>query len=269
MINWNVVGEYRKIMTNWNIIGERPRKFCLFTSCDPKYLRDHARAYISSCAKAGNNVHLHVINASVNDWTYMQILKMGYKHMYPSGEMTVSSEDTDLSSISQEQKRTYYACNRFIVASSVITQPMLITDIDCLIMKHIDPLETDLGIFLREPLPGVNDWEREGSRVAAGAVFVKETAKDFLESVAQIILDNELRWFLDQTALSISYQHFKNKYSWFAFGTDFLDWEFLPNTKIWTGKGDRKYNNPQYLNSKKHYHDIFPKLSEEYWLKKL
>ena len=269
MINWNIIGEYRKIMTNWNIIGERPRKFCLFTSCDPKYLRDHARAYISSCAKAGNNVHLHVINASVNDWTYMQILKMGYKHMYPSGEMTVSSEDTDLSSISQEQKRTYYACNRFIVASSIITQPMLITDIDCLIMKHIYPLETDLGIFLREPLPGVNDWEREGSRVAAGAVFVKETAKDFLESVAQIILDNELRWFLDQTALSISYQHFKNKYSWFAFGTDFLDWEFLPNTKIWTGKGDRKYNNPQYLNSKKHYHDIFPKLSEEYWLKKL
>ena len=266
MINWNVVGEYRKIMTNWNIIGERPRKFCLFTSCDPKYLRDHARAYISSCAKAGNNVHLHVINASVNDWTYMQILKIGYKHMYPSGEMTVSSEDTDLSSISQEQKRTYYACNRFIVASSVITQPMLITDIDCLIMKHIDPLETDLGIFLREPLPGVNDWEREGSRVAAGAVFVKETAKDFLESVAQIILDNELRWFLDQTALSISYQHFKNKYSWFAFGTDFMDWEFLPNTTIWTGKGDRKYNNPKYLGMKNYCYDAFPELSKEYWL---
>jgi len=251
---------------NWNVIGERPRKFCLFTSCDPKYLRDHAQAYISSCAKAENNVHLHVINASVNDWTYMQTLKMGYKLMFPSGEMTISSEDTDLPTISDEQKRTYYACNRFIVASSIITQPMLITDIDCLIMKHIDPLETDLGIFLREPLPGVNDWEREGSRVAAGAVFVKETAKEFLEGAAQIILDNEWRWFLDQNALNVSYQHFKTKYTCTAFGTDFMDWEFIDGTTIWTGKGDRKYSNPKYLGMKKHYYDAFPKLSEEYWL---
>ena len=253
-------------MITWNVIGERPRKFCLFTSCDPKYLIEHARAYISSCAKAKNNVHLHVINASVNDWTYMQTLKMGYNILFPSGEMTISSEDTDLSTISQEQKRTYYACNRFIVASSIISQPMLITDIDCLIMKHIDPLETDLGIFLREPLPGVNDWEREGSRVAAGAVFVKETAKDFLESISQIILDNELRWFLDQTALSISYQHFKNKYSCTAFGTDFMDWEFIDGTTIWTGKGDRKYSNPKYLGMKNYCYDAFPELSKGYWL---
>jgi len=251
---------------NWNVIGERPRKFCLFTSCDPKYLRDHAQAYISSCAKAENNVHLHVINASVNDWTYMQILKMGYKLMFPSGEMTISSEDTDLSRISDEHKRTYYACNRFIVASSIITQPMLITDIDCLIMKHIDPLETDLGIFLREPLPGVNDWEREGSRVAAGAVFVRETAKEFLQSVAQIILDNEWRWFLDQNALNVSYQHFKTKYTCTAFGTDFMDWEFIDGTTIWTGKGDRKYNNPKYLGMKNYCYDAFPELSKGYWL---
>ena len=254
------------MMITWNVIGERPRKFCLFTSCDPKYLRDHAQAYISSCAKAENNVHLHVINASVNDWTYMQILKMGYKLMFPSGEMTISSEDTDLPTISEEQKRTYYACNRFIVASSIINQPMLITDIDCLIMKHIDPLETDLGIFLREPLPGVNDWEREGSRVAAGAVFVKETAKEFLQSVAQIILDNEWRWFLDQTALSISYQHFKTKYTCTAFGTDFMDWEFIDGTTIWTGKGDRKYSNPKYLGMKNYCYDAFPELSKGYWL---
>jgi hypothetical protein len=191
---------------------------------------------------------------------------MGYKLMFPSGEMTISSEDTDLSRISDEHKRTYYACNRFIVASSIITQPMLITDIDCLIMKHINPLETDLGIFLREPLPGVNDWEREGSRVAAGAVFVKETAKEFLEGAAQIILDNEWRWFLDQNALSVSYQHFRNKYTCTAFGTDFMDWEFIDGTTIWTGKGDRKYSNPKYLGMKKHYYDAFPKLSEEYWL---
>ncbi len=253
-------------MINWNVIGERPKSFCLFTSCDSKYLQDHARAYISSCAKAENNVHLHVINADADDWTYMQTLKMRYNILFPHGEMTISSEDTDLLTISEEEKRTYYACNRFIIASSMITAPMLITDIDCLIMTHLDPLDTDLGLFLREPLPGVNDWEREGSRVAAGAVFIKENAKEFLESVAQIILNNKLRWFLDQTALNISYQHFKTKYSCTAFGTDFMDWEYLEGTTIWTGKGDRKYSNPKYLGMKKNYYDAFPELSEEYSL---
>lgn len=239
-----------------NIIGEAPKSFCLLTSCDSNYLKDHARAYIISCAKAENNVHLHVINAGADEWTYMKTLKMRYNILFPSGEMSISSENTDINNLSAEKKRTYYACNRFIVASSMITAPMCITDIDCLIMKHIDPLNTDLGLFLREPLPGVNDWEREGSRVAAGAVFVKETAKEFLESTTQIILDNELRWFLDQTALNISYQHFKTKYSCTTFGPDFMDWEFLPDTTIWTGKGDRKYNNHKYLNMKKYYQDF-------------
>jgi hypothetical protein len=45
-----------------------------------------------------------------------------------------------------------------------------------------------------------------------------------------------------------------------------MDWEFIDGTTIWTGKGDRKYSNPKYLSMKKRYYDIFPKLSEEYWL---
>lgn len=248
-----------------NIIGERPRSFCLFTSCDSKYLKDHAQAYITSCAKSQNNVHLHVVNATIEDWTHMQILKIGYEILFPSGEMTISAEDTDINNLSQEQKRTYYACNRFVVTGSVLSAPMMITDIDCLIMKHIEPLETDIGLFLREPLPGVNEWEKQGSKVAAGVVYATPKSKEFLEITAKIILGNELRWFLDQAALNASYEHFSKKYSCTTFDPNFMDWEFVEGTTIWTGKGDRKYNNQKYLNMKKHYNDAFPNVQKDYW----
>ena len=252
-------------MMDWNIIGERPRSFCIFTSCDSKYLRDHGKAYITSCAKAQNNVHLHVVNAIGEDWTYMQTLKIGYEILFPSGEMTISSEDTDINNLSEEQKRTYYACNRFVVAASVLSAPMMITDIDCLIMKHIEPLDTDIGLFLREPLPGVNEWEKQGSKVAAGAVYATPKSKEFLEATAKIILDNELRWFLDQTALNVSYEHFNKKYSCTTFGPDFMDWEFVEGTTIWTGKGSRKYDNIVYVGMKNYYHNQFPDISKDYW----
>lgn len=248
-----------------NIIGERPRHFCLFTSCDPKYLRDHGKAYIVSCAKAENNVHLHVINATADDWTYMQILKIGYNILFPLGVMTISSEDIDLNNLSEEKKRTYYACNRFIVAASVLSAPMMITDIDCLIMKNVKPLGTAVGLFLRDSLPGVNEWEKQGSKVAAGVVYVTSKSKEFLEATAKIILDNELRWFLDQAALNAAYEHFKEKHSCTIFGSDFLDWEFLPDTTIWTGKGSRKYDNAVYVARKNYYRDQFPDISKEYW----
>lgn len=249
----------------WNIIGESPRSFCIFTSCDSNYLKDHAQAYVTSCAKAQNNVHLHVVNATTADWTRMQILKIGYEILYPAGKMTISSEDVGFDSVSKEAKRTYYSCNRFIVASSILTAPMMITDIDCLIMKHIEPLDTDIGLFLREPLPDVNEWEKQGSKIAAGAVYVTPKSKVFLQAAAKIILNNELRWFLDQAALNASYENYKTEFTITAFGPNFMDWEFIPDTTIWTGKGDRKYNNQKYLNMKKHYNDLFPNVRTEYW----
>jgi hypothetical protein len=248
------------------LIGELPKSYCLFASCDSKYLHEHAKEYITSCALANNDVHLHVINASTVDWAYMNLLKIGYNLLYPIGSITVSSEDIDLSYMPEEAKRVYYACNRFLVASQILNKfPIMITDIDCLILKHVTAFDTDVALFFREPMDNGNDWEKEGSRIAAGAVFCQPSARNLLQYAATIIQDNELRWFLDQMALNIAYNQIKDSVTCTKLDSNFMDWEFITGTTIWTGKGPRKYDNPTYVSMKKAYKDKFPNIGTEYW----
>lgn len=248
----------------YKFLGESPSSFCLFASCDPKYLYEHAKAYVTSCAINQNDTHLHIINASEDDWFYAQTLRIGYNIIYPKGKMTISSEILEYK-LSPEQWRTYYACNRFLIASEIVSDNVLITDIDCLIMSHIKPFDTHLGLFLRDPLPGVDDWESQGTKVAAGAVYCSKEALQYLKLVSEVIRNNELKWFLDQAALSVIYEQIKDQVTLTKIDSNFMDWEFIPGTKIWTGKGPRKYDNPTYVGMKKTFNLKFPNLREAYW----
>ena len=40
------------------------------------------------------------------------------------------------------------------------------------------------------------------------------------------------------------------------FGPEFMDWEFIENTTIWTGKGPRKYDNPVYVGKKEEFAEL-------------
>ena len=40
------------------------------------------------------------------------------------------------------------------------------------------------------------------------------------------------------------------------FGPEFMDWEFIEGTTIWTGKGPRKYDNPVYVGKKEEFADL-------------
>ena len=55
--------------------------FKLFASCDPKYLNVHAPALVASAAVAGNNLHLHVINAEQEEQDFLQYLQDKWKDM--------------------------------------------------------------------------------------------------------------------------------------------------------------------------------------------
>lgn len=231
---------------------ERPVGHVIFVSCDSKYLHDHAPAFLNSCLNAGNAVHLHVVNPTDEDVKFMDA--------YPEESITWSSENKKLE---DQEKRTYYACNRFLVAPELLKKTpitsMLITDIDCLIMKHISEPMYALGLFLRDPLPGVDGWERESTRVAAGVVHYHKFALPFAEAVACKIrtqFQEGHHWFTDQWALYQVYQQLGRWYTPHVFDNQFMDWEFVEGTTIWTGKGPRKYDNPKYLAKKKEFEEL-------------
>lgn len=249
--------------------GDIPSGFTTLASCDSNYLRLHAPSLISSCALSDNDLHLHVVNATDSDWAYMQELRIRAGKLNGKDILTLSSENTDLSKLSVEEKRTYYACNRFLVAHQLLefgSGSLFISDVDSLFMRHVNEPDADIGLFLREPLPGTSGWESEGTRIAAGAVYYhKDRAKIFASQVANIITTNDLRWFLDQFALSTIYRKMESELKLHTYTLDFMDWEFTIGTNIWTGKGNRKYDNERYVGKKKEFENMLPSLEKSVW----
>jgi hypothetical protein len=228
--------------------------FTTLVSCDSVYLHDHAPAFAASAAVYDNRSHIHIINPTTGDLDFAYKIRDNMKRITKNELLTITYESTDLSTLSQEERRTYYACNRFLFADNLFDSnsgSLFITDIDSIFMDHINEPNAQLGLFLRESLDNTIGWEQEGTKVAAGAVYYNKSIAWFAKKVANVIRTNELRWFLDQMAINSIYQKHKHEITQFhQFTPQFLDWEFNQGTSIWTGKGPRKFDNPRYISQK-------------------
>jgi hypothetical protein len=235
----------------------------LFTSCDSKYLRVHAPALVASAAASDNSIHINVCGAQGDDVDFLDHLSSRYHKIagWPQSEFTWSMS-TPFINVEQDRnpdaKRTMYACDRFVTIVDLMAlnpeEDYLIIDTDCLIMKHIEkPGDDQVGLFLREPLPGTVGWENAGSRVAAGVVYYSHESIAFARQVMRRIKQGPMAWFLDQVAINETYEKELSNYRFHYFDAQFMDWEFIDGTTIWTGKGPRKYENPTYLTKKNHF----------------
>jgi hypothetical protein len=180
--------------------------------------------------------------------------------------MTTSYDTIDISKYNNNQKKTFYACNRFIVAPEIVKSDILILDIDCYLMQHIDVLDCDIGLFYR-PNETCKEWEGLAGKIAAGALYASKNSLDFIVFAKEFILSNKLDWYLDQVALYESYNKFSNK-KYHMFDNNFIDWDFKPNTKIWTGKGARKFMNATYSNMLNSFKRKFPLKEQDYFNEK-
>ena len=221
--------------------GDYPIGDVLFASCDSKYFIEHGPAFMQSANKFKQNLHLHIVNPTDE-------VKEIKDKCEKFENLTFSGEETNLEGIDE---RTYYACNRFIVASHVLRlcEAAIILDIDNILMNEVQWNTCDIGLFLRDPLPGTVGWEHESTHVAAGIVsYSTPLGLDFLNRVSDKIKSyKELRWFADQNALWKVYEENKHKLSTFVYDGSIMDWEFKPDTMLWTGKGPRKYDDPTYV----------------------
>lgn len=241
------------------IYGETSTEFCILASCDAKYLYDHAKGLVSSCALAKNNVHIHVTNPTDKEHEHIEYLRKGYNIMYPEGNFRYSYDLMDITNYNSNERVTFYQCNRFLVADQVVKSDVLIVDIDCFLIHHIDPLDGDVGIYFRDPKG--EDWEREGTYVAAGVLYCKYDHFDFLLKVKDIINSNKKIHLLDQVAIYRAYKELDKDY--INLDDTFMDWQFRPTSKIWTGKGTLKMWSVPYTQKHKDFKKKFPE-KEDY-----
>ena len=231
--------------------GDYPIGDVLLASCDSKYFIEHAPAFMRSAIKFKQNLHIHIVNPTDE-------VKQ-YKNKCSNFEnLTFSSEQTDLSNV---DARTYYACNRFIVAPYLLqyANKAMILDVDNYLMNSFRWPDGgyDAGLFLRDPLPGTVGWEQESTHVAAGIVYLnmkKPETLSFAVDVSDRIRQAEnFVWFLDQNVLWKAYNDWKDKISFYKFERHIMDWEFKNGTMLWTGKGDRKHSDETYVGQKNKY----------------
>jgi hypothetical protein len=233
--------------------GELPTSPVVFAACDSAYFIEHGPAFVYSADDVGKDVHIHVVNPTDEVLSLAGVLNSTTKSRF-----TITFNDLEMFQHpfngNDGMIRTYYACLRFLVAPTILQHAgkVLILDIDGVIMNEFDFPTKFLGYFPREPLDGTQGWEQEGTRVAAGAVYYDKSAMPVAKAVAEEMSEMELKWFADQIALSRVLGGLP-KDQVHHFDSQFMDWEFIEGTTIWTGKGPRKYDNPTYVKQKDSY----------------
>ena len=208
----------------------------VFASCDELYFKEHGKHFIESVLKNGDKPW---VNICVPFYEWDRIAST-YKNTKFVLSRSICASDSD---------RIKFACSRFEVASDILNtvEELLITDIDCFQRKPVrweDFENCDYSLFLRESLPGTMGWEEIGTRVAAGAVYLRNTAKPFIDLVHKQIGVYGYNWFVDQVSLWEVHDHFvKNggiNLKFIQMPGTYIDWEFQDDSVFWTGKGDRK-----------------------------
>lgn len=239
--------------------GDIPTYPVVFAAADGKYFMEHASSFIFSATENGFDVHIHIIHPTAEVWkhaTYLQALS--------KGKVTYTWHSVK-DGVDPETLRVHYATARFVIAPHILDLcgKLLILDIDCMIMKPFEFPKEPVAFFPRtDEVNAANEWEKQGMKVAAGAVYFDKRGIEVCFAVTKELGELEQRWFVDQVALSRVMDRVPED-AIHHFDSEFMDWEFKEGTAIWTGKGPRKYENENYLSAKKDW-DLFDEKLKDY-----
>ena len=185
------------------------RDFVYFVAADPRYVKRFARALHTSLATTGARclLHIHVINP---DDAVLCLLD--YMKERPGPTVAFSSEEVDLSGLSDDKRRVYYASARFIVLAALrrhYDKPIVAADIDQVVLKDPAPLigsGSDVAA-IRFPYGRFNLM----ARFSASAIIASTpAAATYFDRVAAYLAERmgdpaAIAWHLDQIALDVAY----------------------------------------------------------------
>lgn len=245
------------------------QKPLLLTSCDETYYNSYAGSLIASALAHGECLHIHVINPSQETAIELGMLN---KKLFANNGLSYSIEFIDLSDWSDTRRKVYYASARFRVADRYLRYRsyrfnehdvyVIYIDVDSIVNKDIDwdsvlIHQPALGIYdRRDENLGSNDRERLGMKVLANG-FSREYC--FFMDVYEYIEEKNFEyWFLDQEAIYEVWTKYYPQTFWTNVrNTKLIDFEFHPDTFIWTGKGPRKWTNQTYIKVSEHWKNIY------------
>lgn len=227
----------------------------ILSACDSDYFK-YAQALVRSIDlfSPGFSFLLHIINPTDEVRKSALDLAASLKNT----KLAVSIESIDLTDWSQGERRTYYACARFVGLPRLLkecgTTAILCLDADSLIVNPIDDdftdkVNADVVVDLRD----AENPNREHLAIAAGAIWlrpslqVQKFALDLAEEIDSLIRNRELNWFADQIIFYRQMQAHAKSVRFFNLKRKYLDWDFGEDSIVWSAKGKRKENDLRFL----------------------
>jgi len=190
------------------------------------------------------------------------------KRIMGTDRFSCSFEQTKLVGFTPEARKTYFASIRFVRLAEVMrTCPgtYYVMDADNIVrgeLRSCIALTHSADILIRNRFT-----LRPHLAVAACGILLSDTeaARDFVERSAEYILtafkSGDVAWFLDQIALTIAMNETPSEPGLELrvkqLPTALLDWDFLDESLVWTGKGKRRSRNERYLAEYQHYFETF------------
>lgn len=223
----------------------------LYASCNIEYFLQHGLALATSAAKNQTKLVLEIfpsIDNSMNDAAERFMREWVAKRDVSIYEwVDIRLADTKLyfdlaRCLDIKDLRSFYASYRFLNLPKMLLEypELLVIDVDAIVNKPVTiPTGYDFGLYLREPDPNLSEYEREGMRVAAGAVYVTRGAQKFVKEIQNYMMTNSLQWFVDQRAIWEAYQKCQDL-KFYQIPKSLIDWDFNPDSMIFTAKGPRK-----------------------------
>lgn len=222
---------------------------------DEKYL-PHAETILKSislnCESGYLQVHLHLVNVKP---TVAQKLKTICPNHHL--DFSFSNEKLSLKKIKRRTERAIYSANiRVKVMYDLMLRGLkylFYIDVDSIVRNDLHQLfdlikSVDLTFHEDTEIP------IEAVKFKSGGIGVQNTPSslEFFKKYNELLAQHKYRkWGIDQLNLKHLYDTLINipdsKIRWKNLPSTFLDWNFSDSSVIWTGKGNRKKLNPDYL----------------------
>lgn len=216
----------------------------IYLPSDTNYFNLWTKLFVLSAKKhaAWLNLHCHIFDITEADKLWC--VKHGISF---SSELTPTG-------LSDDAKKGYWVNMRFFRIPEIFddSAPVLALDVDGLIVNDITRDE-----FIRDLS---QDWvavREKGSGSLGGCVGLaaNNNARHVIRNkFYEIFQSNGLNWYVDQEL----FNNLINEGILKTFGMKYVDYHFRPISKIWTGKGNRKFKKRGKAN--------FPELIENYKL---
>ena len=184
-----------------------------FAACDTRYFHKFAASMCNSVVAKSQlrpAIHIHLINPAAGDEAALQRLRAALPV-----PLAWSHECTDCSELSEFQLRTYYSCARYLLLPDLrrrYTVPIVIADIDQLVVRSLRPLlrdagASDVGLMLFD-----DQIANILALISATFMILNATdgARQFADTVHDVLADRMhdapgFGWHLDQAALAVAY----------------------------------------------------------------